>query len=262
MHNTTTNTTTLRAVLIGYGKMGRTLHTLLNKEGHQVVATIHRRNKHQYTPEKLKALQANIAFEFTEGNSALENIQWAWQANLPVVSGTTGWTPPPQLSSTCQQQKTRLLYSPNFSVGILLLRRAIQMIARLLPQSYNARWQIQEWHHKHKKDAPSGTAQWLASTLIQHSQNLTHWQAIPENEPLPKPLPPHTLPILWYRENEIFGIHEVTLLGSEEKLILRHEAHNRTLFAHGALLAALWLLNQPPGFYTFEDVFNNPQTPA
>ncbi len=259
---TTEHNPLLRAVLIGYGKMGRALHTVLNEGGHQVVAIIHRSNKNQYTPEKIKALQANIAFEFTEGNSALENIQWAWQANLPVVSGTTGWTPPPQIATTCQQQKTRLLYSPNFSVGILLMRRVLQMIAHLLPKTYEARWQIQEWHHKHKKDAPSGTARWLAATLINHSHNLTQWQAFPGNEPLPESLPPHTLPVLWHRENEIFGIHEVTLLGSEEKLILRHEAQNRTLFARGALLAAHWLLTQPPGFYTFEDVLNKPVTPT
>jgi 4-hydroxy-tetrahydrodipicolinate reductase len=123
-----------------------------------------------------------------------------------------------------------IFYAPNFSIGVAHLIDAVKKMAASLPDHFTI--SISECHHIHKKDGPSGTALKIAS-------------AIPEKR---RPQ------ITFKREGEIIGEHEVVFSSSEEEIVLRHSAKSRDLFAKGALHAAKFLKDKPPGLYTMEDL--------
>ena len=156
-------------------------------------------------------------------------LQALLERSLPLVIGTTGVTPAQQAQIAAAAQAFPIFHSANFSPGIFALSRALRQLKTLLPEWEAA---LTEQHHAAKRDVPSGTALELAKVL-----------GLPEDQ------------ILSGRAGTVRGVHTVVLYGPEETLTLTHSAESRTLFAHGALRAAQWLLTQKNGLYGMENLY-------
>jgi 4-hydroxy-tetrahydrodipicolinate reductase len=181
--------------------------------------------------EGIDALSADVIVDFSlpEGFSRLMQ-----QATCPVVSGTTGVIPP-------ENPPFPLLHSPNFSLGIAVLARLVREAALALP-GFDI--EIIEAHHNAKKDAPSGTALKLARAAREAA--LVNGRAGPRK--------PGEIGIHAVRAGDIIGDHTVLFGGPGERLELSHRATHRGVFVEGALVAARWLKNKPPGRYTLDDL--------
>lgn len=251
--------------LIGYGKMGKAIASVLNRHWNTHPALIlTSQNFPEWTPEKLRNAGIQLVFEFTHRESAPQTIARVLKAGIPLVSGTTGIPPEvfEELQKLCLDTRARWLHSPNFSYLMNLVFFLVKhMLPYLLPPD-TLRLKIREHHHARKKDAPSGTAIHLAELVIREHprQFWKGWKSFPENEYSEvdgKDV--SILPILWKRTPEdVRGFHQVILtIPGYEQMILEHTAFSRDAFALGACLAGAWLLTQPPGFYTFQDAWKN-----
>lgn len=172
----------------------------------------------------------DVAIDFTTQASMAEILKEFKKIKKPLISGTTGLTPNDLNQLEELGKSTPVLWSPNFSIGIGFLRQCIKRSAILS----DFQFQISETHHVNKKDAPSGTAKILRDDI----EKLTG-RKIPE----PKV----------QRIGEVIGDHQITIQGPFEKIFLEHQATSRAAFAFGALKAGQWLIDQPKGFYNFED---------
>ncbi len=215
--------------LIGYGKMNRLIDQLSPEYDFEVVQRLTTGN-HQ---ESLKT--SDVAIEFTHPASAPANIRRLAEAKIPAVCGTTGWFETlPQISAFVNEHQSALVWSPNFSVGVAVLRRLAGLAADLLKDEseYGAwAWEI---HHDTKKDAPSGTLQQLVEAMRQNGYQ--------------RPIDSSSS-----RAGKHPGTHEIGFDSAADTITLRHAARSREGFARGALKSARWLLGRK-GVYTFEDV--------
>lgn len=176
----------------------------------------------------------DVLIDFSAPNFFLEAIEFCIKNKMPLVSGTTGLSKDHQEKIKTATQLIPLLWAPNMSLGIAILRKALEVFKPNSPFDF----QIEEWHHRHKKDSPSGTALFLQSALEGTTE-----QQIP---------PPMVM-----RAGGIYGVHKIHAVSEEEMISFEHTALNRTVFARGALVGARWLLNQKKnGFYTMEDVIS------
>ena len=167
---------------------------------------------------------ADLIIEFTTPEATLTNAQHAAHAHIPIIIGTTGFTQEQLKALTVLSKQIPIFWSPNMSIGIVIIRRAINAISQLLFKfglGERTRPQISETHHEKKKDKPSGTAKALAEELFK----ATGWLIRDEE-------------IEAKREGEVIGIHAVTFDTGTEKILLHHEAMDRSVFAQGALLVA------------------------
>jgi 4-hydroxy-tetrahydrodipicolinate reductase len=174
-------------------------------------------------------LDADVVIDFSSPAAGVALAKLALQkpGKIPVfVVGSTGWSPDQRRVLEELAQRTWVLASANFSIGVHVLLQALRDVApRLLAMGYQA--SVIETHHTHKKDAPSGTALAIQG-VIQEAR------ATP-------------VPIQSLREGEVVGDHEVTFLGQADRLVLSHSAQERSIFARGAIEVALWLVRRPQG---------------
>jgi len=185
--------------------------------------------------------QADLMIEFTLPEATLANARIAAEAKVPMVIGTTGFTPQQTAELKELARRIPIFWSPNMSIGIVILRRTITSISKLLFDfglAEQVKAEISETHHTRKADKPSGTAKALAQELLK----ATGWLIRDEE-------------IEAKREGDVIGIHAVTFHAPSENITLRHEATDRRVFAQGALLVArnfheLW---KKPGFYGMDD---------
>lgn len=173
-------------------------------------------------------MNVDILIDFSVPQFIKPLLETAVRAKKPLVIGTTGHSEREKLLLQEAAQVIPLLQTPNFSLGVLLSQQLIAKASSFLGDSF--RIEIKETHHAHKKDAPSGTA--LA------------WAAATQKNP----------PISSTREGDVYGIHEIHFISTEEQITLTHQAFSRDLFAKGALFAAQKLFHSPPGFYTLLDL--------
>jgi 4-hydroxy-tetrahydrodipicolinate reductase len=174
----------------------------------------------------------DVAIDFSQADSIDEICRAASQHGKSLVIGTTGHSQQQRKTIEATAHSVPIVLASNFSVGVNALFWLTQKAAELLGQDFNP--EIVETHHKMKKDAPSGTAKTLAEIL----------KATRNSE----------IPIQSIREGEIVGEHAVIFRGPGESLELTHRASNRGIFALGALRAAKWIINKPPGSYSMQDV--------
>ena len=174
----------------------------------------------------------DVAIDFSQADSIDEICRAASQHGKSLVIGTTGHSQQQRNTIEATAHSVPIVLASNFSVGVNALFWLTQKAAELLGQDFNP--EIVETHHKMKKDAPSGTAKTLAEIL----------KAMRNSE----------IPIQSIREGEIVGEHAVIFRGPGESLELTHRAANRGIFALGALRAAKWIINKPPGLYSMQDV--------
>lgn len=217
----------MKVAIIGYGKMGHEIEKVLRERGHEVVATIDVDNrKEMMTPEVLS--QADVAIEFTSPSTAYDNIRTCIEAGVAVLSGSTGWTErKAELDELCRQKGGAFFYSSNYSVGVNVLFRLNRWLAAVMGRMSQYEVGIEEVHHIHKLDAPSGTAATLAEEMRVASGGV---------------LDVKREDIVSVREGEVPGIHTITYDSEEDTLTVSHSAKSRRGLALGAVLAAEWLV--------------------
>lgn len=200
----------MKIALIGYGKMGHILEQIALKRGHDIVVRIDKDNLSDFNSEAF--CSADVAIEFTTPATAESNIRRAWQHNIPVVAGTTGWDAESMMQEAKRIGQT-LVWKSNFSIGVNVFFDLNQHLAQNLRPYTQYTPSITEVHHIHKLDRPSGTAKTLAEAIGQ-------------------------VDIESIREGEIPGTHTVTWDSPEDTIIITHIAKGREGFALGAILEA------------------------
>ncbi len=234
----------MKIAIIGYGKMGKIIEKIAIQRGHQVLFKFDINNQDQFTIENLK--KVDVALEFTTPEAAYNNVKKCLEADVPVVSGTTGWNDKLiELRDLAIKENKAFFYSANFSIGVNIMFHINKILAKIMNQFPYYEVTITEIHHIHKKDAPSGTAIKLAQDIIEHLDRKNSWTLDPATN--------EQIHITAIREDEIPGIHEVIYDSQYDTLSLKHSAKSREGFAIGAILAAEFLLGKK-GFYTMEDL--------
>lgn len=218
-------------LLVGYGRMGKAIEKEAIRRGHRITG-IFDADGECFT-EQQQLPPADVCIEFTTPQTAYKNCLHAINKELPVVSGTTGWRDDVQkLQESISTSKSgTFFYASNFSLGVNILFELNRQLARIMQKAPEYSVSLEETHHVHKLDAPSGTAITLAEDIIKEFPDLDGWALAPN-------LDSHTLPIEAKRIGEIPGIHSIKWHSPVDELTLSHEAFGREGFALGAVLAA------------------------
>lgn len=226
----------MRVVIVGYGKMGRAIENLLDKQKHEISGIIASNTPHDVAFKLLK--EADVAIEFTGPESAHQNVKLCLAHKIPVVCGSTGWFKDfNAVENEVNANNGCLFYASNFSIGVNILFEINNSLARIMSQfpSYNTH--ITEIHHLQKKDAPSGTAITLAEGIMLNNSEKSNWKLGHQDSK-------NIITIEAERKDRVFGIHEVSYNSNIDKLSISHEAHTRDGFANGAIMAAEWVIGQ------------------
>ncbi len=210
----------MKIAIIGYGKMGHMVEQIAIARGHQIVCRIDQ-DSEGFDSEAFAS--ADVAIEFSTPASAKGNILRAWEHNVPVVCGTTGWDVE-ELRGKREELRTKtghewLIWKSNFSIGVNVFFELNKQLATLLSAYTQYTPSITEVHHIHKLDKPSGTAKTLAEGIMGE------------------------VPIESIREGEVAGIHTVVWDSPEDTITIQHSAKGRQGFALGAVMAAEGLIN-------------------
>jgi 4-hydroxy-tetrahydrodipicolinate reductase len=235
----------MKIALIGYGKMGKAIEAIAISKGHEIVLKIDLANKQEFTQAALS--KADVAIEFTGPHSAFENVKKCIELGIPVVSGSTGWLEKwSEIELACKQHKGCVVYSSNYSIGVNLFFELNAILAKMMNTYPEYQLSIEETHHTHKKDAPSGTAITLAERIIDQLARKKSWT-------LAQPIDANQLSITAHRIDEVPGTHVVKYTSSIDDIELKHTAHNRDGFALGAIVAAEFLQSRK-GIFSMKDV--------
>ncbi|MFZ2089880.1 MAG: 4-hydroxy-tetrahydrodipicolinate reductase [Desulfobaccales bacterium] len=194
----------------------------------------------------------DVLIEFTHPEPTLAHLKEAAAEGLAMVIGTTGLNPQQVGELKGLAGKTRVVFAPNMSVGVNLMFKVVENIAKVLTEGYDV--EIVEAHHRLKKDAPSGTALKLAQVIAQALGRDLDKVGVYGRKGITGERPKDEIGIMTVRAGDIVGEHTVTFCGIGERLEVIHRAHNRDNFARGAVRAAQWIVNQPPGLYDMQDV--------
>lgn len=218
----------MRIALVGYGKMGKIIDGIASSRGHEIVARLNQ------TPTSENLNNPDVVIEFSQPEVAFDNIKACLELGVPVVCGTTGWLErKPEIEKIAEANGTAFLYGSNFSLGVNLFFALNENLAQLMnkfKKDYTC--QLEEIHHVHKKDAPSGTAISVAEGIIKHS-DFTSWK-LDDTEG-------NALGITAIREDEVPGTHSVYYRSEVDEIEIKHTAFSRNGFALGAVIAAEWL---------------------
>jgi 4-hydroxy-tetrahydrodipicolinate reductase len=230
---------TMKIALLGYGKMGQTIERIALERGHEIVLKKDEFN----TYEGLS--NADVAIDFSIPAVAVENISNCFYANVPVISGTTGWLDRfEEMVALCEEKKGAFISSSNFSLGVNLFFGLNEYLAKMMSKFDSYKVDMEEIHHTQKLDAPSGTAISLAKGVINNS-DYTNWTLGEAKENL--------IHIEALRIGDVPGTHTVTYNSKVDSIEIKHTAHNRDGFALGAVIAAEWIVGKQ-GVFTMKDV--------
>jgi 4-hydroxy-tetrahydrodipicolinate reductase len=241
----------MNIALIGYGKIGRTIEMLGKRMGHQFPLVIDLDNQEELTSGKLKEM--DVAIEFTVPRAAAGNIMACIDQGVPVVSGTTGWnTQFHEVEDYCLRKDGGWFQASNFSIGVNILFALNRMLARIMDQFPQYGVRMEEVHHVHKLDAPSGTAITLAEQILKEINRLDRWE-LAESGETPPSNTTGSFPVHALREGEVMGRHTVQYESEVDSITLVHNAKSRDAFAIGALMAAEFMIGKH-GIYGMKDL--------
>ena len=246
----------MKIALLGYGKMGKIIEKIALSRKHEIVLTIDHENQHELTAENLQ--KADAVIEFTMPASVLGNIKHCFNAGVPVVVGTTGWYDKlDEIKQLCEEGNNALMYATNFSVGVNIFFHINRMLARVMNNYPYYDVQVEEIHHIHKLDAPSGTAITIAEGIIDNLESKTDWVNVltTDDNDDDENVQPDQLLIESMRIDSVPGTHTVIYDSEVDTIEFKHTAHNRNGFALGAVLAAEWIYDKK-GFYSVEAMFD------
>ncbi len=237
----------MKIVLLGYGKMGKEIEKIALGRKHEIILKVDENNHSSITKEQLAA--GDVAIEFSTPHTVEENIYKCFNANLPIVVGTTGWYDNfEKITADCKKGNHSLFHATNFSVGVNLFFKVNKYLAELMNNYPDYNVSMEEIHHIHKLDKPSGTAITLANQVIEKLKRKTKWSIDPDSRQ-----DDSALFIKDIREGEVPGTHILKYTSPIDDIEIMHKAHNRKGFALGAVLAAEFL-NKKRGIYTMEDI--------
>jgi 4-hydroxy-tetrahydrodipicolinate reductase len=238
---------TMNILLLGYGKMGKTIEQIAIARGHKIVGKIDIDNRSHM--DLLADAEVDVAIEFSAPEAAFHNITYCLRRGWPVVSGTTGWLNyRPEIELLCQETNGGFFYASNYSIGVNLFFRLNKQLARLMNgQGYVP--SMTEIHHIHKLDAPSGTAITLAEGVIEEMDDVTEWVLDPGKGE-------GALPITSERTGEVPGTHVIRYDSEVDAIEIKHTAHSRNGFALGAVVAAEWLFGKS-GVFGMDDLLSH-----
>jgi len=244
----------MNIALIGYGKMGQIIERFAIERGHDIVLKISSKNLEDLTVSNLK--KADVAIDFSLPDSAIKNIYTCFDANVPLIVGTTGWYGQLQeVKDECLSGNHTLLYGSNFSIGVNLFFHINQVLAKMMNNYPVYDVQVEEIHHTQKLDSPSGTAMTIAETIIDNLDRKKEWVNELDGKADIEVLKPDQLLIASQRIENIPGTHTVVYSSEVDEIEIKHTATSRAGFALGAVVAAEWLQNKQ-GFYNISDIFN------
>lgn len=244
----------MKIALLGYGKMGQIIERFSLERGHEIVLKIGIENLEDLTVDNLE--KADVAIDFSAPDAAVDNIYKCFEANVPVVVGTTGWYGELQrIKNNCEASNNTLLYGSNFSIGVNIFFHLNKVLAKLMNNYPAYEVQVEEIHHTQKLDAPSGTAMTIAEGIIEQIDNKKEWVNELEGTPISEKLRNDQLLIESLRIENVPGTHTVVYSSEVDDIEIKHTAHSRAGFALGAVVAAEWLQNKK-GFYSIADIFN------
>ncbi len=234
----------MNIALIGYGKMGKEIEAIAVKRGHTIVLKISSSNSGTIKESDLK--KADVAIEFSTPHTALQNIKMCFDAQIPVVVGATGWYEHFEaIKKECSEKKGSLFHATNFSLGVNLFFKVNTYLAELMNKYEDYDVSMEEIHHIHKLDKPSGTAITLANQVITKMGRKTKWSIDSKDS--------DALFIKDIREGEVPGTHIIKYHSEIDDIEIMHKAHNRKGFALGAVIAAEFLKDKK-GIYTMSDI--------
>ena len=249
----------MKIALIGYGKMGHMIEQIALERGHEIVSIIDVDNIEDFDSPAFAS--ADVAIEFTNPTAAFANYQRAFAHNVKVVSGSTGWMQDhkAEVERMCTEGGQTLFWASNFSIGVAIFSAVNRYLAKIMNGFPQYSVEMEEVHHVHKLDAPSGTAITLAEEIINDLDRKDKWvkgfqYAADGTESGSNEVAPNELPIASIRRDEVPGIHSISYDSEADKITITHDAHNRKGFALGAVLAAEYT-KEHTGLLTTSDLF-------
>lgn len=240
--------------------MGRMIKQIALSRGHEIVSIIDVDNPQDFESEAFRS--AEVAIEFTNPTAAYGNYLRAWAQGVKVVSGSTGWLDDHEgdVRRACLEEGKTLFWASNFSLGVAIFSAVNKFLARIMNSYPDYDVSMTETHHVHKLDAPSGTAITLAEQIVARLDRKTAWTKGEVHEADgsiggTKENAPSALRIDAVRRDEVPGIHTVVYDSPADSITLTHDAHSRSGFALGAVLAAEFTATRS-GLLSTDDLFN------
>ncbi len=231
----------MNILLIGYGKMGKTIERIATQRGHRIAGRIDIDN-----PQDLDTAVADVAIEFSHPDAAYQNVRKCLERGIPVVCGTTGWLgQKEEIEKLTRDKDATFFYASNYSLGVNLFFKLNERLAAMMNQFSAYDVTIDEVHHIEKKDAPSGTAITLAEGVVHHLERKKKWVKAGEGNG-------DDLAIASFRKDDVPGTHVVRYTSAIDDIEIKHTAHTREGFALGAVLVAEWLPGKK-GILNMED---------
>ena len=250
----------MKIALIGYGKMGKTIERIAIERGHEIVSIIDIENRDEIFGEAFAS--ADVAIEFTAPSVAYDNCTDAMKAGVKVVSGSTGWIHKheEEMRRLCNEEGKTLFWSSNFSLGVAIFSAVNRYLAKIMNRFPAYSVQMEETHHIHKLDAPSGTAITLGEAIIENLDRKSSWilgnVTNPDGTVTPGAEASESeLRINAIRRDEVPGIHTIEYTSEADTIKITHDAKNRSGFALGAVLAAEYT-HEHSGMLGMKDLFN------
>jgi len=229
----------MKIALLGYGRMGKEIEKIAVSRGHTIVI--------KATNSNYNITEADVVIDFSIPEAAVANISNCLNANIPVISGTTGWLDEYEsMTNLCLEKKGAFLYASNFSLGVNIAFEVNKQLAKLMKDQSQYSVNIEEIHHTKKLDAPSGTAITLAEGIIAET-NYMSWILDDQKD--------NNISIHAKRINDVPGTHTITYTSDEDSISLNHTAKGRKGFALGAVIAAEWIIGKT-GVFSMKDVLN------
>jgi 4-hydroxy-tetrahydrodipicolinate reductase len=220
----------MRIILVGYGKMGKTIEKIALQRGHEIAARIDVGNQ-----KDLETASGDVAIEFSHPDAAFNNLKKCIERNIPVVCGTTGWLDKKtEIENLTKSNNAAFFYASNYSLGVNIFFKLNEQLAQMMKgfEAYDI--SMEEIHHTEKKDAPSGTAITLAEGVLKHAKQKKAWvkdKSANKSDLLIKSL----------RIDQVPGTHTVKYSSAIDDIEIKHTAHTREGFALGAVMVAEWI---------------------
>lgn len=231
----------MKIALLGYGRMGQAIEKVALERGHEIVI------RKDIEPLEEDLSIADAAIDFSHPSAAFDNIKLCIDNGVPVVSGTTGWLDKfEEIKEYCKLKEGSFIYASNFSIGVNLFFNLNAYLAQMMRNINGYEPMMEEIHHVHKLDAPSGTAISLADDILSNSEKENWSISSPKTD---------ELFINVKREGEVPGTHSIAYTSAIDSIEIKHTAFNREGFALGAVVAAEWLKDKS-GVFSMKDVLS------
>ena len=249
----------MKIALIGYGKMGKMIEEIARQRGHEIVSIIDIDNLQDFDSPEFAS--ADVAIEFTAPQAAYGNYLRAFSHNVKVVSGSTGWMNDHKadVERMCNEEGKTLFWASNFSIGVAIFSAVNRYLAKIMNGFPQYDVEMEEVHHVHKLDAPSGTAITLAEEIVEVIDRKKDWTKGVLHAPDgtvsgSADAEADLLRIDSIRRDEVPGIHAIKYDSEADCITITHDAHSRRGFALGAVLAAEYTKDHE-GLLTISDMF-------